>query len=63
MNLMGVHRQIEKRAMKEQFRQTQAVLCAILKKVGPVVLNADDFAELKGVRASEVESGIEWKAV
>jgi hypothetical protein len=63
MSMLSDHKQIEKRNMKEQFRQTQAVLCAVLKKVGPVVLTDADFLESGGVGARKVDDGIEWRSV
>jgi hypothetical protein len=63
MSLMSEHKQIEKRNVKERLSQCQLVLCAVLKKAGPVVLTADDFNGFTGVESKAVEGGIEWRAV
>ena len=62
MTLMGDHKRIERRNEKERAKQAHMILAAILKKVGPVVLEQADFALEGQVQSRMTESGaIEWR--
>lgn len=63
MDLLATHRKIERRKvaeLKAQLSQRDAVLIALLRKVGPVELSADEMFESVGgrVKCAPVGGGV-----